>query len=400
MDRLETPRELGALSAAWIDSALRGANVIQGPGIDRIAIERIGETEGFLGAIARVHLAYETPDSSSPSSVIVKLPTENRRLRAVGESMGLYEREILFYTQLAPRLPLRLPRCYFAQVGRSALGALQMNPRLVAQVNRMPAWVRSAGISFGPGLTALFQRRSALILEDLGFARLGNQAAPRSDPDIHAALTSLARIHAECWNDPSVSKFSWLHPLDINDRIFGTLLTRQRRRFEARFGDSNPGEAGKILDWLEGHLDAVHRRLARAPCTLIHGDYRLDNLFFDDARDDGLAIVSDWQLAAWGRGTCDLAYFLSSTLDASLPREAELPYVARYHAALREFGVSNYSLEECQSDYELALLFVAGRIVSSIGILEPANEAAEGLLRLWVERVFSRLREIDLERIL
>ena len=113
-----------------------------------------------------------------------------------------------------------------------------------------------------------------------------------------------------------------------------------------------------------------------------------------------MAIVSDWQLAAWGRGACDLAYFLSSTLDTSLPRRAELPYVARYHAALRDFGVSNYSLEECKSDYELALLFAAGRIVSSLGVLDPANEAAERLLRLWVERAFSRLRGIDLDRIL
>ncbi len=399
MDALETPRELAAVDAAWMEGALRGAHVIDGPRIETIAIEKIGQSSGFLGEIARVHLDYATPGSPSPSSVIVKLPTGNRRLRAVGESMGLYEREILFYTQLAPRLPLRLPRCYFAQLDRG-VAAPQMNPRFVAWVNRMPAWVRAAGISLGPWLTPLFRRRSALILEDLGFARWGNQATPGSEPDIHAALTSLARIHAECWNDPSVEKFPWLHPLDANERIFGTLLARQRPQFEQRMGPSIPGEAGTLLDWLEDHLDVVHRRLARPPCTLIHGDFRLDNLFFDDASGDDQAIVLDWQLAAWGRGVCDLAYFLGSSLDAELPRGADRPYVARYHAALRDFGVSNYDFEECAHDYELALLFAAGRIVSSIGVLEPADRRAEALLRAWVERAFSRLREIDLQRIL
>ncbi len=399
MDALETPRELAAVDAAWMDGALRGAHVIDGPRIEKIAIEKIGESSGFLGEIARVHLDYANPGSPSPSSVIVKLPTGNRRLRAVGESMGLYEREILFYTQLAPRLPLRLPRCYFAQLDRG-VAAPQMNPRFVAWVNRMPAWVRSVGISLGPWLTPLFRRRSALILEDLGFARLGNQATPGSEPDIHAALASLARIHAECWDDPSVENLPWLHPLDANERIFGTLLARQRPQFERLMGPSIPSETGNILDWLEHHLDAVHRRLARPPCTLIHGDFRLDNLFFDDASGDGQAIVSDWQLAAWGRGVCDLAYFLGSSLDARLPRGADRPYVARYHAALRGCGVSNYDLEECTHDYELALLFAAGRIVSGIGVLEPTDGRAEALLRTWVERAFSRLREIDLQRIL
>ena len=144
MDALETPRELAAVDAAWIDGALRGANVIHGPRIEKIAVEKIGESNGFLGEIGRVHLDDANP--GSPASVIVKLPTGNRRLRAVAESMGLYEREILFYTQLAPRLPLRLPRCYFAQLDRG-VAAPQMNPRFVAWVNRMPPWVRSAGIS-------------------------------------------------------------------------------------------------------------------------------------------------------------------------------------------------------------------------------------------------------------
>ena len=52
--------------------------------------------------------------------------------------------------------------------------------------------------------------------------------------------------------------------------------------------------------------------LATEPTTMIHGDWRADNLLFEP---DGSVAALDFQLIGTGRGTYDLAYFITQSLD-------------------------------------------------------------------------------------
>ena len=52
--------------------------------------------------------------------------------------------------------------------------------------------------------------------------------------------------------------------------------------------------------------------LAAEPTTMIHGDFRADNLFFEA---DGSVAAVDFQLIGTGRGVYDLAYFVTQSLD-------------------------------------------------------------------------------------
>ena len=56
------------------------------------------------------------------------------------------------------------------------------------------------------------------------------------------------------------------------------------------------------------------------PITLAHGDYRLDNLFFDAA---GAVTAIDWQIATKGVGGYDFAYFVSQSLAIETRRGAD-----------------------------------------------------------------------------
>ena len=46
------------------------------------------------------------------------------------------------------------------------------------------------------------------------------------------------------------------------------------------------------------------------PHTIIHGDYRLDNLFFGTDESDYELAVIDWQIASRGGAAYDVAYFI------------------------------------------------------------------------------------------
>merc|ERR1711908_149788 len=77
----------------------------------------------------------------------------------------------------------------------------------------------------------------------------------------------------------------------------------------------------RLRDWLSPVALAACRelrttyaslleRLARPPLTLLHGDFRLENLRFSTCSPVSVAAF-DWQFVCRGRGAYDLAYFLA-----------------------------------------------------------------------------------------
>jgi hypothetical protein len=78
-------------------------------------------------------------------------------------------------------------------------------------------------------------------------------------------------------------------------------------------------------------------------------------MLFSTAADGPQITVVDWQTVGVGRGPSDIAYFLGSSFPNPAARRAcEQQLVGDYHQALRAYGVTNYSLEECWDEYRLS----------------------------------------------
>ena len=114
--------------------------------------------------------------------------------------------------------------------------------------------------------------------------------------------------------------------------------TRQYRASETEVME--PME--RLIEWLPAHLPAG---LDDEPGTLVHGDYRIDNLIYHPTEPRVLAVI-DWELSTLGHPLADLAYHLMAWRVApdefrglkghdlaalGLPGEAE--HLARYLAA-------------------------------------------------------------------
>jgi len=67
--------------------------------------------------------------------------------------------------------------------------------------------------------------------------------------------------------------------------------------------------------------------------SLMHGDYRLDNMLFDPDRTS--ITVVDWQTMGVGLPARDLAYFTATSLAPEVRSEIEQDLVGRYHEACR-----------------------------------------------------------------
>ena len=53
-------------------------------------------------------------------------------------------------------------------------------------------------------------------------------------------------------------------------------------------------------------IPTMMMHIASAPCTILHGDYRLDNLFFGDVPGGAPVAAVDWQISSKGRGPYDV----------------------------------------------------------------------------------------------
>jgi aminoglycoside phosphotransferase (APT) family kinase protein len=85
---------------------------------------------------------------------------------------------------------------------------------------------------------------------------------------------------------------------------FARQIARWTRQYQASV--TGPNDAmDRLIEWLPAHIPAAARDDRRA--TVVHGDYRLDNLIF--ARDDPrILAVLDWELSTIGHPLADFSY--------------------------------------------------------------------------------------------
>lgn len=92
--------------------------------------------------------------------------------------------------------------------------------------------------------------------------------------------------------------------------------------------------------------------------TVVHGDARIGNMMFARDKEHGRFVLFDWQAVRKGVGVYDLAYFLILSLAAEHREKVEEQCLREYHFALLAVGVTNYSWQQLQDDYNHASICV------------------------------------------
>lgn len=391
-DDLSIPRHAGELTADWLTDALREGGVISHARVESFVSETLGEGAGFIGDLARVTLAYDAQEDGAPRTLIAKFPTAVDENRAAGELFGLYDREIRFYNELAADVPLRKPVRYFSAMDReqAATGVVKstlrrLPPNLVLKL--LPRLAKRAK-----------PRRYVVLIEDMAPARVGDQVAGCSVEDATLALREVAAMHARFWNDQRIADIEWIDALNQDVHLVQAMYAEALVPFRRQFGERLPQRAHEISDWLLDHGIELLNRLSADPFTLIHGDFRPDNLFFGDGKTDYPVAVIDWQSPARGSPLYDVAYFISWGINAE-DHDAIPALLRGYHETLVERGVVDYSFERCERDFVLARLMVMHRSVFLTGRLDLSHERARALVDATLERSTASLPERDLSTV-
>src|SRR3984885_6251954 len=186
---LERPDDL---TASWLSDKI-GAGAA-GPVAD-FAVERIGT--GQMSECYRVALNYVDAGSDGPRSVVLKVAATDPVSRQTGLALGLYEREVRFYGDIAPSLGGPISPCYHAAIDTS---------------------------------TGVFD----LVLGYAGPAVVGDEIAGATIEQAHLAAVELGRLHGPLLGDISLAEASWLNrEAPLNQ----AMITPLYAGFIERFGD-------------------------------------------------------------------------------------------------------------------------------------------------------------------
>lgn len=339
------PHSAADLTAEWTTAALRAGGLGDGVEVASVEYEPLAAGVGFMGEVARLHVTYRTAPAGAPDSVIVKIPTQNPDVRAMLGPARVYERESRFYQQLAGRPEVAAPRCWYAGIDAAA-------------------------------------DEHVLVLEDLSGWRNGDQAAACSVADAHRALSALAAFHAAFWESESLPHLDWLPAInaEINKVTAEAVYATSLPGFLEVFGDSLTPATKAMAERYGSNIRQLLDRLEALPNTVVHFDFRLDNLFFDGTPEAPVRLI-DFQAVARGGGAYDVGYFLSQSLDIEDRRTHEAALLDTYLATLAAHGVSGYERDRLEQDMRIGMLY--SWIIPVMAVGGGFDLSDERALRLW-----------------
>lgn len=353
------PRHASDIDATWLTAALRasGHDVV----VSSVRRGSLGEGAGLMSGLARLEVEYAAGEG--PAVIILKHPADNVGNRAVADTFHLYEREVLFYRDVAHRCSARTPHVFYAEIDGSDF---------------------------------------VLLVEDLSGYAFGDQVVGATLDQAQDTMRWMGRMHATFWDatdDPSLAFLPAVHPSYSSDGLMQGAAFGWDRMVDA-FPGVVPEQMAAMKDRFLEALPGLFERMAAAPQTVIHGDVRMDNLCFGVDTGHEPLIAVDWQGALIGRAAQDIGYFMLGNVPTDVRRGHERDLVALWHAELCASGVEGYSADDAWADYRLGMAFAWTHCTVIAGTLDHTNERGRAYVTRMLERAVAAWSDLQLTDLL
>lgn len=341
--------------------------VLSSPSLVSFRSTKIGT--GQVGSVYRLHIEYadSTQEKPRPSSIILKLASTDETSRRVGLSLGIYEREVRFYSETSPAL------------------------------------LRTSSTSLAECYHAAFDPESGtftLLLEDAGEAAyVGDDVKGATIDQARIALAELGRLHAAFLKRSpeelamQESARSWLErPSPLSGALFSQLFAGFKMRYEKLIEPAHLGVCSKLVTAYDAYSELANKTCVQG---LVHGDYRMDNMLFtsrmvEEGRPTAVQELAmkivDWQTITWTALAGDVAYFLGSSLKTEDRRSWTEELLQAYCDAVGEQdGNPLYPLDQCKEDVRMQSYFGVTMAIAS-SMLAGQTERGDAMFMTFIER--------------
>ena len=345
----EIPEGLAGVTTEWLADCL-------GKKPASMQVEPMGEGVGMMSSLARIHLTW--PEGADmPKSLIFKFPAENENNRLVARQYYLYVKEVSYYRDLAPQTSAKSPKIYASELGDD--------------------------------------QNFFLLMEDASDYRMGDQVTGASLEECQLCVDFLGKLHADFWG--KVDDIAWLPNISGSDNA-RTLVLGCEAGWEQMleyFGEQVPDSINeRRADYLAA-ISHLQELLDQPPRTLVHGDFRMDNMLFGQTPEHEPLLVVDFQGPLKGNGMHDFAYLLSHSVQTEVRRNHEKALVQRYVEVLQAAGVRDYNFAKAWQDYRTGVLYIWTIAVVIAGTLDPSNDRGFAWMSKMVERNVAALEDLN-----
>jgi aminoglycoside/choline kinase family phosphotransferase len=346
------------IDGPWLTRVLEASGVARGATVEHV--EFLGDIgTGQTGRSSRLRLWWSDP-VGRPASIVGKFGSADEHARAQAFTNGTYLREWTFYDRVAHTVGVRAPVCLAHGYDDS-----------------QPAF--------------------ALLLEDLSSSQQGDQLDGLSLEQIRVAITQAVALHAPRFGDTTIES------LFLNGAPKPT-PTEAMDRAQLFYDFTLPGFLDRLGSRLDPDIAELATRFAAqagrftqgtgTPYTLVHYDFRADNLLFGATPEAPPVVVVDWQTVNAGLGACDIAYLISGSFpNADDRRAAERDLLEQYRNEMEAAGVS-MSPEDCWRDYRFGSLW--GMFITVVATVFAAQtERGDDMLTAMAQRHGRQALDLD-----
>ena len=262
---------------------------------------------GSLGFLSQTFYATRTGD---PKGYILKVGTNIAERKRWAKELHVFDRELAAYHLLSPFHGKHSPHLYY-------------------------------------GTTADHGSDGLLLMKEIKKARNIDQIRGLEWKDLRSAVLAIAQVHAHFWNSPALKKAKGL-PLHHYMRAHQLKQNLPRFLRWANLSDENKD----LFSTLPDRVPSVLARLKKCPFTLVHGDLRSDNIFFQRKT----VRFIDWGLSFVGCPAFDLARLAGGSSRTPLTLMQHVELFNLWHRELLRHKVRNYPSHEAWQDYRDAVL--------------------------------------------
>ena len=358
--RIPLIRDAGEITAEWIRRALMAGGVRGAPEISTVGVQKLSDVTNALGNLYRCHLTLRDGQAADPASVIVKLPSSDAMAFRFSRWLSLHRREYVFYRDVAPYGYVRTPTLFYGDFD--------------ADTNRF-----------------------VLVMEDLGHMRGIPQSVGVDAARARHAIEQLAGLQGRFWeatDEPGLSACGEF--LNIKQRrIMQTVYLLTLPAALDRFADLFTAETRRLALRFGFRISAHFADLSAGPKTVVHGDFRADNMLFDEGGEEGGLALIDWQGCGIGCGMYDVAFFLGTSVTSDIRRRIERDVLGEYHDMVCSLGAENYTREDCWRSYRQNMLGTLMPMVIGSGALDMSDPDLVKQTRELLSRVLTAIEDLD-----
>ena len=289
--------------------------------IEHIVIDDNKLKGGFISDVLSLTIGL---DSGEQLNCVAKMENTNETpLSLMAKKLGLYERENYFYESISKYVNIRTPKFYglIRDDDANTIGILMEN-------------LNKCGYNLNVNLNI-------------------------ADIDISLKVISeMAKFHSKFWNTNVKKMFPELKR--HNDPFFNPgwsdFIKDKWPLFKDTWTNVLTQEQLDRAEQIVTDFPEIQERLSNKNLTLIHGDVKSPNIFYDAARGYE-PVFLDWQYIAIGKGVQDMIFFLIESYDLDNIRLNFPLFSNYYYRKLMENGITNYSLKDYQQDIKDAVCY-------------------------------------------